>query len=86
MDAFTVGGAVAWPVKSDCADRGRRPLGLSPAPDDLSLNDHKQPVGPLPADETLAVAELPVVSAATFADKPVPSRAGSYRTWSPTGP
>jgi RecA-family ATPase len=74
MDALTERATIDWRAKRDAAERGRRPLGLAPVPGDLSLNDHERRVGPQPADETPAVAELPVVSAATFADKPVPPR------------
>jgi RecA-family ATPase len=71
MDALTQRGTIDWRAKRDVAERGRRPLGLAPVPDDLSLNEHHQRAGSQPADETQAVAELLAVSAATFSDEPV---------------
>jgi RecA-family ATPase len=73
-DALTARAAIAWRADPDAAERGRWPFGLAPAPDDLSLNDHEQRVGRRPADETPAVAQLPIISAAAFVDKPVPPR------------
>ena len=68
MDALTERAAITLRAERDAAERSRWPPGLAPAPDDVCLNDHEQRVGPQPPDETPAVADLPVISAAALAE------------------